>query len=509
MCAEKLIDFDNCPAGRPIVVGIYGLPGSGKTFVLNGLRQTHGTDCLLTEGSEVISRLVEGGLAAFQVLDEAQKYSVRELATRTIVADCMNDGKTAIVTGHFMLWPNVDNDRTAVWTQQDSETYTHIIYLNTLAETIRERCLQHGGKIRPSLSVDQLREWQKEEEAQLRSACQKNGIIYYALENEQATLKIIKLLEIFLHGKHDSHRQEAEALLDRIVSSSTKSLVSALVLDADKTLSPADSGRLFWKHVERDKIPPSTTDPLKQIFGGPLGYSSAAFLQAALLYEELAGDKIFENACADVAAQISLYPDIASLLLRIQSDEKVMAMVVTCGLRLVWEKVLHRYGLLSTTRIIGSGPLTGTQVITGQVKARLVARLQKKYNLRVTAVGDGILDLEMFAQADQAVIVVGDEQTRSQRMEGELARAINDGRFTAYQAVFAERTSPRLSTSSLPLVDLNSRMFWDGVVLGLPDTALSVTHFTDTRVSKILATPMRDAANRGPVLRRAHWQTGQ
>ena len=122
MATEKNIDFNNRSVGRPIVVGIYGLPGSGKTFVLNALRQTHGTDCLLTEGSEVISRLVDGGLEAFQALDEAQKYSTRELANRTIVADCLNDGKTAIVTGHFMLWPSVDDNRIIVWTQQDFET---------------------------------------------------------------------------------------------------------------------------------------------------------------------------------------------------------------------------------------------------------------------------------------------------------------------------------------------------------------------------------------------------
>ena len=93
--------------------------------------------------------------------------------------------------------------------------------------------------------------------------------------------------------------------------------------------------------------------------------------------------------------------------------------------------------------------------------------------------------------------------------KGELARAIKEGRFTAYQAVLAQRTSPRLSTNSLPLVDLNGCKFWDGVVLGYSDLVPSITHFTDTRASKILATPMRDAANGGPVLRQAHWQTGQ
>ena len=107
------------------------------------------------------------------------------------------------------------------------------------------------------------------------------------------------------------------------------------------------------------------------------------------------------------------------------------------------------------------------------------------------------------------MIVVGDEQTRSRTMEGELTLAIEEGRFTAYQAVLARETSPRLSTSILPLVDLNGRQFWDGVVLGHSGVVPSITHFTETRLSRMLATPMRDAANSGPVLRQAHWQTGR
>ena len=233
---------------------------------------------------------------------------------------------------------------------------------------------------------------------QLRSVCLQNGIIYYALGHETAMPKVIELLEVFLHRRQDSHRREAEGLLDGIVGSSIKPFVSALVLDADKTLSPADSGQLFWEYVERSETALTKMDYLKKIFSGPLGYTSAAFLQVALLYEELVDQDTLDIACADVATQISLYPDIAALPLRTQSNEKTIAIVVTCGLRLVWEKVLERYRLLDTTKIIGSGPLTGTQVITGQVKARLVARLQKHHHLRVVAIGDSILDLDMFAQ---------------------------------------------------------------------------------------------------------------
>ncbi|OAP62770.1 hypothetical protein AYL99_01997 [Fonsecaea erecta] len=509
MSGGKHIDFKNCPIGRPAVVGIYGLSGSGKTFVLNALRQISSHDYILTEGSEVISKLTRGGLEAFQASDELQKRSTRELAMQTIVADCLNDGKTAIVTGHFMLWSSTDERCISVWTQQDLETYTHIIYLNTAVETIRDRRLHDTTKDRPDLSVDQLRQWQRDEEMQLRLVCYQNGIIYHAIGQERAAPKVAELLTVFLHRDQNSHRREAEELLDGIIGSPTRPIVSALVLDADKTLSAADSGHLFWQSVNQREAPSVKKDHLKTIFGGPLGYTSAAFLQAALLYEELVDQNTYSDICTEVAAQISLYPEVAALLMKLQTDKQAVSMVVTCGLRLVWEKVLRRHGLFDTIKVIGSGPLTGAQVITSQVKASLVARLQQHHHLHVVAVGDGVLDLDMLARADRAVVIVGDDKTRSRRMEGELAQAINEGRFSAFQAVLARGASPRLNTIILPLIDLNGPEFWNGIFPGYSAPLLNIIHFTDSRISKILATPMRDVANSGPSLRDAHGRTGR
>ena len=236
------IDFNNCQIGRPVVVGIFGVSGSGKTFVLDALKHAHGTDYILAEGSEVISRLVDGGLQAFQAFDEAHKKSVRELAIQTVLADCLNDRKIGVVSGHFMFWSNEQDAGTSVWTQQDLETYTHIIYLNTPPETIHHRCLHDTAKRRPELSIDQLRRWQNEEERQLRSICYGRGVIYSTVGEESVRAKTTALLDVFLHQRQESHRREVESQLDDFIGSSTNTLASVVVLDTDKTLSAADSG---------------------------------------------------------------------------------------------------------------------------------------------------------------------------------------------------------------------------------------------------------------------------
>jgi uracil phosphoribosyltransferase len=184
--------------------------------------------------------------------------------------------------------------------------------------------------------------------------------------------------------------------------------------------------------------------------------------------------------------------------------------VVTYGLRLVGEKVLERYGLLDMVKVIRGGPLTGdNQSMTAVVKARLVTRLQRYYHLFVIAIGDSVLDLNMFAQADRTVVVVGDEQTRSTLIESELTKAIHEGRFSARQVILLRGAPPRLNTAVLPIVHLDEPGFLNYLLPDYCVPVLSLVELTETRSSKILATAMRDANNSGPFLREVHKQVGQ
>ncbi|KAK3679565.1 hypothetical protein LTR37_021411 [Vermiconidia calcicola] len=90
--------------GRPLVIGLYGLPGSGKTYLLNKLRDRWGdTTFNFHEGSEIIDRVTPGGLPAFQKLDAQMKSQFRTTAITKIEDDLLGNGKVAIVAGHFAL----------------------------------------------------------------------------------------------------------------------------------------------------------------------------------------------------------------------------------------------------------------------------------------------------------------------------------------------------------------------------------------------------------------------
>jgi uracil phosphoribosyltransferase/phosphoserine phosphatase len=281
-------------------------------------------------------------------------------------------------------------------------------------------------------------------------------------------------------------------------------------MDADKTLAAEDTGTLFWK-VSNSRHMQSREDecPLKRLFSSPLGYSYTAFRQAALLYEEAADDQEFDAICEDVASAVTMHPEFVSLLQLVAGQEHVATVVVSCGLRRVWDKVLEREGLSKALKVIGGGRIADGFVVTAEVKAALVARLRDAHQMYVWAFGDSVLDLAMLGKAHQAIIVVGEEHIRSKTMDAALLDAIDNEGLGARQVLLPSNASPRLDTAKLPLVRLTEPGFIDSVLCRRSRRAVpQVLHATDRNAAKLLMTPTRDARVAGPVLREAHRRVG-
>jgi uracil phosphoribosyltransferase len=126
----------------------------------------------------------------------------------------------------------------------------------------------------------------------------------------------------------------------------------------------------------------------------------------------------------------------------------------------------------------------------------------------VWAFGDDVLDLPMLSKADQAIVVVGEEQTRSKTMDAALLNAIDNGGLPARQALLPSNASPRLDTTKLPLIQLTDPELIDSIIRRRSRHPLQVLHATDRNAAKLLMTPMRDATVASPVLREAHRRVG-
>ncbi|KAF7508333.1 hypothetical protein GJ744_009324 [Endocarpon pusillum] len=508
---ETIHENPSASNNKAVIIGLYGVSGSGKTFLLNQLKQELGQEHFaFYEGSEMISDVVPGGLDAFQKLKEQEKMHWRQLAIDTVRKNCVSSGQVAVVTGHFMFWPEEELFGRPVYTQNDLDTFTHILYLDVPAEDVAQRRLDDTERSRPLISVTHLHKWQQEEKTQLRDLCRSHDILFSSLSQHPMLLKkTLKLIRDFQHHTEKYNLSQAENRLDEALVAGQGQLETVLVMDADRTVAAEDTGVLFWKRVSNSRRLRDEECTLMTLFSSPLGYSYTAFRQAVLLYEETAEDQEFDALCQDVASAVTMYPEFVSLLHLVAEQDHVRAVIVTCGLRRVWDKVLEKEGLSKTVKVIGGGRIADGFVVTAAVKAALVTRLRDAHKMHVWAFGDSLLDLDMLGKAHQAIVVVGEEHTRSKTMDAALMNAIDNDGLVARQAVLPSNASPRLDTIKLPLIHLTEQGFVDSVLCHRGQHArLQVLHATDRSAAKLLMTPMRDATVAGPALREAHRRVG-
>ncbi|KAH9209060.1 hypothetical protein DL95DRAFT_428382 [Leptodontidium sp. 2 PMI_412] len=282
---------------KAVVVGLYGVPGSSKAFLLDQLKEELGQDdFVFYEGFKMIATLLKEG---------------RKVKT------CAKRGRVAVVTGHFMFWPE-DEARWQVCAQNDLDTFTHILYLDIPVEVVAQR---------------RLDDWQQAEKTELRRVCRNHRILFSLISPHPIILEQVStLLHDFRRHTEKYNLNQAESRLNEVVAASEGRLKAIL-----KVLGSAKDD----------------ADPLKTLFDSPLLYSYTAFRQAVLLYKEIVDD---EAICQDVASFVAMYPEFVSLLQLVVEQEHVGAVVVTCKVA-----------------VIGGGRIAYRFIVTGAVKAALVA----------------------------------------------------------------------------------------------------------------------------------------
>lgn len=474
--------------GKPIIIGLFGVPGSGKSTLQKRLaKDDHTSQFMFFEGSEVIESIVSGGLVDFKRLSETEKMSWRVQAIHQISQQCLKGCKMGIIVGHFLFWSENEKAPESVLTPEDWNAFTHILYLGMPAERIKQQIDNDVHRPdRSQQSVEHLRTWQAAEMEGLRSGC---------LESHAAFRVINAGPEDVLDQTLEYLNQVAiEGRLDSIMSGHGPSkLRTVLLLDGDKTLIPGDTGEAFWMlHNE--------SNPLEEVF--EQGYSYKSFREATDLYR--AADKAeFEGVSTEVARNASMHLEFLNLLQKMTEQDHVCAIVVTCGLRSIWEKVSN--GVSEKVQIIGS-EIDGI-IVTPDLKGALVDRLKIVHSKFVWAFGDSPVDLPMLQKADQAVVVVGEKDSRSRSMEERLGSAIREGLEARQILMQANKDAPLLDDICLPVVQLCDTTF----VHSIFETPRRLLYHdaTEKTSAKLLMSSTRDADCKGPALVDAHRLVGR
>lgn len=514
---ETSQESDGTSRRRPIIIGIYGVPGSGKTDLLSRMHRKCKPKApeippmplfKFYDSSDVIARQVPGGLEAFKALGDEEKERTREAAIRAIRDDCMHTSSTGVVAGHYSFWDEGGPEPERVMTRADRETYTHIVYLDTPANVILGYRQNDTTRRRQRVSERHLRAWIDLEKSELRRICYDSGILFSVHRGDGAddvTGDLVTRVRSWERpGPSNGFAMEAleETLNQR--KREKRPPETAIVLDADRTIAPKDSGTLFWKFAA-ETIPGVQEDTLKAVFGSKLGYSCLAFHQAAICYGDVSRHKDdFHRVCGRVAADITLYPEILAFLREAAKHEHVVVIVATCGLQHIWQDVVQRDRLEDTVKVIGTDIGTHT-VVTPQIKKDIVSSLRKVHGLTTWAFGDSPIDIPMLEAADHPVVVVGEGEARSNSMDEALAAAVDNG-LDARQVLLPSTARPRLDADRLAIEWLTSARFT--ALFFRRRREIDFLHATDKPASRLLMTPTRDASVFGPRLREAHHRVG-
>ena len=393
----------------------------------------------------------------------------------------------------------------------DLEVFTHILYLDIPAEVVAQRRMNDKERSRPSTSASHLYKWQQEEKTQLRDLCRRHSVLFSLVSpNPNLLNKVSILLNDFRYHTENYNLSQAESKLDDAIVASQGQLETLLFLDADRTLAAENTGALFWKRVSGLRPLEYEASTLNTLFSGPLGHSYTGFRQAALLYEETANDQEFDALCQDVILKVTMHPEFVSLLRLVAEQKHVDAVVATCRLRRVWNKVLERERPSEKVKVIGGGRIADGFVVSAAIKGAFVSRLRETHHIYVWAFEDSSLNLDMLRMTNQAIIVVGEEQIRSKAMDVALTSAIDYHDFWVRQIVLSIKISPRLNFTKLVMIKFTEFEFVESFLRGrFTHGGLQIFCFTDTNDAMLFVTPMRDAAVAGSDLREAHRCVGR
>lgn len=501
------------PPFKPTVVGIYGISGCGKTYLVNELKNAHQLDTFrFYEGSEVISSVVPGGLVAFQESNQSQKQEWRQAAIDKIRRESVEAKQTAVVTGHSMFWSEEKESGECVFTEADANTFTHVLYLEVRPELIALRRSNDTQRQRSHASVDHLLKLQDADKELLSKLCRTHRILFCAITPRSTLAEdVMVLLQDFQAHNEPRNLSLAQSDLNDVLTDPSKDLTTMVVFDADRTLAAEDTGSMFWQLASPSGDKRGT---LKHLFSGPLQYSYIAFRQATLLYEQAAlesNENTFDALLETVAARVTIRTEFIDLLHLISTQKHVGAVIVTCGMRQIWKKVLEKHTLSGIVSVIGGGRVQDGYVITPEVKASLVVNLRAVHGLYVWAFGDSPLDIPMFQQADQAVVVVGERDLRSKSMEGALRNAIDNDGLRVRQLLVPSHVAPIVGVDQVPVLTLRQPDVRDSLASTIPfsKSGLEISDATNINAARLLMTPTRDANNSGPNLRKAHEDIGR
>lgn len=347
-------------------IGLYGLPCSGKSYVLEKVKETG-----------IIS--VEEGSSLLFAIDPQfrSRTNVEQAQIRTQLAENLQKKETSfMMCGHYSFVNEI------VFTQKDGNLYDVFFYLYVAPQCLFQRMNQSekNKKYVENLTVDEVEQWQQGEIIGLRHYCHEHNKDFYVLDAPTS------MVHDSLHTPLSFLKEVLEGLsgfqfAQQFSQSFSPPFPNIVLCDGDGTLLTVDSSFHFLQYKT-------------QIFQGNFytGYQQWKQWQE---FSEITA----ENVDTSWISQGNFLPIRSSLLELFPPHTPVM--ILTAGNPLLWEKIVQalqkNYPHIMWTLCSG-------KEMSGDCKY-FICKLLQEQGIHVTAFGDSGNDAFMLEQADEGYLV--------------------------------------------------------------------------------------------------------
>ncbi len=339
-------------------IGLYGMPGAGKTFILNQI------DFLNVKCG---SKLLREYDPDFDKRDLMGRKKARIEVARKLLKE-----NFFIMDGHYSFGDEIS------FTSSEGEMYDIFLYLFVAPKLLKSR-MASSYKNKKYLKYD-LSEWQLQEIFRLREYCHKHNKDFYVIDNPpEYRFDDISLVLRFIKAIVNGYsclafaKKCAEDILTKCHSD------KVVLLDGDKTLTIEDTSSAILKYKTN-------------LYDGNF-YTG------------------FQSWKQDIDFKNIVVPDYEEFPVKINRfvEERLSkeSYILTSGHHKIWENIANKLGIHCYT---GSEMSADTKLY--------ITKFLHRADKYIIAYGDGMNDYYMLKEADEGYLIRKEDQSVSRSLIG-------------------------------------------------------------------------------------------
>ena len=360
-----------------ILVGIYGIQGVGKSFILKQIVADRIEWCCY-DGSQLIEEVVSEEGYTMEHFEKHMSSSAKAGVRKAAIESAKTKTGITIVAGHCSFASKAGDDCgsivfTDVFTPADGVAYDMIIYIEKSADEVFKQVISDKERTRHNFSKEQLQLWADHEKETLETKCLEHDIIFRVSDGTNGYQDLISLIiEKVVEPATRKAKIKSEQALASVVATIPAADVY-LLIDGDHTLCPQDTGTLFF-----DQLTPQVkvSQPLKNIFKRYDSYVFQAFYEVAGLYSKVSVAE-YKALCEKIGReQVHVYDAWKEILGQLPSY--VHPIIVSSSTREVWLAMKSKHTELRHASVIAGNHFSlHSYIVDSHAKALVVKELRR------------------------------------------------------------------------------------------------------------------------------------